>query len=283
MIHPSSFQLHVLPGPDDLAQAAARFVASVADDRAATKGRFTIALSGGSTPLPLYEALSSSPFLERIAWNKWHVFWSDERCVPRDHPDSNYGAAQKALLDRVAIPPARVHRIRGEIAPRQAAGEYERELRELFQQPKPVFDLMLLGIGEDGHTASLVPGTSALREEKRLVTANWAPHLRAWRITFTLPLINAASRVVFLATQASKCGVIKRVLESDPAQPPLPAALVRPASGQVHWFLTAEAAACLSARQRRGVRPYPPGAGGHSPGRQRRQLLRCDYLSSKLF
>ena len=149
-------------------------------------------------------------------------------------------------MDHVPIPASNIHRMRGEATPQRAAAEYEQELRQVFSSDSPVFDLILLGIGEDGHTASLFPETDALEEEEgRLVAANWVPHLQAYRITFTLPLINAARAVAFLVAGESKAGVLRKVLQPPPNVPVPPAALVRPASGSIHWFLSKEVASRL--------------------------------------
>ena len=242
-------ELHILPTPEEAARAAAEFVVDLAERCARSQGRFSIALSGGSTPRQLYQILASPPYAERMAWDRWNVFWSDERCVPPDHKDSNYRMAREALLDQVPIPPAHVHRMRGEVEPQTAAEEYETVLREAFQTPVTSFGLILLGIGEDGHTASLFPDTQALREKHRLVVANWAPHLQSHRITFTFPLINAAKMVAFLVTDDSKAGVLRGVLEPTPGEPVLPAAMVHPTNGTVQWFLTKEAARLLKEAQ----------------------------------
>ncbi len=228
-----------------MARAATELVSALATRAVETKGRFTVALSGGSTPRLLYRKLASPNYAGYLAWDKWHVFWSDERCVPPDHADSNYRLAKEHLLDRVPIPPDQVYRLRGELDPSEAAQEYERQFLGVFGEAKPVFDLVLLGIGEDGHTASLFPGTEALRKKRRLVVANWVPQFAAWRLTFTLPLINAAAVIVFLVTQESKAAVVRRVLQSPSDGVPLPAARVRSFSGTVHWFLTDAAAKLL--------------------------------------
>ncbi len=238
-------ELHILPIPEEAAQAAAGFVADLAEECVSRRGRFIIALSGGSTPHKLYRVLATPPHTKKMTWDRWHVFWGDERSLPPDHEDSNYRMAREALLEHVPIPPPNVHRIRGEVAPQEAAEEYETVLREVFQTPLPSFDLILLGIGEDGHTASLFPGTQALQEQHRLVLTNWAPHLPNHRITFTFPLINAASTVAFLATDESKAEVLRWVLEPKPEEGVLPAAMVRPTRGTVQWFLTEEASRLL--------------------------------------
>ena len=241
----TTHELHILPTPEDIAQAAAEFVAALAGQRVQSQGRFTIALTGGSTPRPLYQVLGSPPYAGRIVWDRWRLFWSDERCVPPDHQESNYRMAKEMLLDMVPLPADNIHRIRGEVSPQDAAAEYEEALRRMSPQSRPALDLVLLGMGEDGHTASLFPGTHALEEEHRLVVANWVPHLQAHRITFTLPLINAAGAVAFLVNDVSKAAMLKQVVQPDPGDLALPAGRVRPASGTVHWFLTRTAASQL--------------------------------------
>ncbi len=238
-------ELHVLPTPGEAADAAAAFVADLADEHGSAAGRFTIALSGGSTPRLLYQALACDPYAAGMAWDRWHVFWSDERCLPPDYDESNYRMTREALLDRVYIPAQQIHRIRGEIEPEEAAAAYGNVVVDTFGNTSPSFDLILLGIGEDGHTASLFPGTEALRERRKLVAANWAPHLQAHRITFTLPLINMAKNVAFLANDESKAEVLRDVLEPSQGEDTLPAAMVRPAQGMIHWFVTTDAASLL--------------------------------------
>ena len=231
--------------PEEAAQALAGYLASMAEECLATRGRFTIALSGGSTPRRLYEVLASPPYGARTMWYRWHVFWGDERCVPPEHGDSNYRMAREELLDHVPIPLSQVHRIRGEAPPNEAAEEYETVVRDVFQMPVPSFDLILLGLGDDGHTASLFPDSEALQRQDALVLANRATDLKAHRITFTLPLIDAAREVAFLVTDGSKSEALRHVLEPTPGQRVPPAALVRPAHGIVRWFVTRDAAALV--------------------------------------
>lgn len=238
--------LHVLSTPDEAAREAAKLVVNLARERVEAHGRFTIALAGGSTPRLLYRTLASSPFAEDASWDRWHLFWGDERCVPPDHPDSNYRMTREALLDSVPVPERQVHRIKGELPPNVAAEQYESLLRRQFDTDLPAFDLVLLGIGEDGHTASLFPGTDALENEQRLVMANWVPHLQVHRITFTLRLINAAAAVAFLATDESKANAIGRILSPSPSSSPLPAGRVQPTSGVTHWFLTTASASHIT-------------------------------------
>ncbi len=238
-------ELHILSTAEDVAISAAEFVADLALRCSRDQGRFSLALCGGSTPQGLYRRLASNPYRNFIDWRSWHMFWGDERCVPLDDPESNFGMVKRILLNRITIPASQVYRMRGEIPPEEAALQYEAQLRSHFQMPEPSFDLVLLGLGDDGHTASLFPETEALEEKHSLVAANWVPALQAHRITFTLPLINAASAVAFLVNDLSKAAMLKQVVQPDPGDPPLPAGRVRPASGTVHWFLTMAAASQL--------------------------------------
>ena len=241
-------RLHVMRSHEEASRTAAQMVADLSARSLASRGKFSIALSGGSTPRLLYELLASPPHLGSIRWDCWSVFWSDERCVPPDHEASNYRMAKEALLDHVPVPSGNVYRMQGEGVPHVAAREYEELLKGYFHSPEPSFDLILLGIGDDGHTASLFPGTLALAERSRLVLHNWVPDQQAYRITFTLPLINAARIIAFLGTGESKADVLRRVLEPAPGESPLPATMVQPSSNSVHWFLTQDAAKLLSAQ-----------------------------------
>ena len=234
----------VYPDHLSLVDGAAAFIAGLAAESIAARGRFTIALSGGSTPRPVYARLAAADCAERIDWRQVHVFFSDERCVPPDDAASNYRMAREALLDHVPLPPDNVHRMRGEEDPPLAALAYEQDLQRSFRRSAvPAFDLICLGMGDDGHTASLFPGTAALRERERWVVAHYVEAMLAWRLTFTAALINAARHVVFLVEGAGKSETLWRVL-AGPYQPNvLPAQLIQPISGQVHWLVDAAAAA----------------------------------------
>lgn len=211
-----------------------------------SKDVFRVALSGGRTPIGLFSLLSdpSSGFRESIPWEKIHVFWSDERCVPPDSPESNYRSAFDALLSRVPVSPGRIHRVEAELPdPAEAARRYEATvLRELGARPR--FDLIFLGLGPDGHTASLFPGSPAVREQSRLVVPVAVDQTVRSRVTFTLPLINAAARVVFLVSGADKADAVRRVFEEPPSES-VPAGLVKPVSGEWIWLLDRPAASRL--------------------------------------
>ena len=220
-----------------LAQAAADRFVSIAAHAIATNGRFTVALSGGSTPRALYAVL-----IDRLSidWPRVHVFWGDERCVPPDQPDSNYGMAWQTLLSKVNVPEANVHRIKGELDPDQAALEYEAELRRVFVPALPLpprFDLILLGMGAEGHTASLFPGTAAIHEQERWVVAHHVEQLKTNRITLTPPVLNQAVQVIFMVAGADKASALQAVLygEYDPDR--YPAQIVSPTNGQLTWLI----------------------------------------------
>lgn len=237
--------VRILPNAENLAQAGLEQVVQAAKTAVAARGHFYFALSGGSTPRLLYERLASETAFERDWWRHTHIFWGDERCLPPTHPDSNYHMARAALLDHVPIPPENIHRMAGEREPEQAAANYEVELERVFGGP-PRFDLILLGMGRDGHTASLFPHTPALRERTRRAVANfYAPVEPPWRITLTLPVINAAG-VIFLVSGADKAETLRQVLEGEYKPDDLPAQLVRPAGGSL-WLVDTAAARLLGA------------------------------------
>jgi 6-phosphogluconolactonase len=230
---------------DDLAGRAAAEWARSAAEAIARAGRFAVALSGGNTPRALYTKLAGEPFRSRIAWDRIHFFWGDERSVPADHADSNYRMTYETLLARVPVPPANIHRIETERGAAEAAAAYEAALRDFFALWPgvfPRFDLILLGLGEEGHTASLFPGSAALAERERLVTAVYVEKLKTDRITLTLPVLNSAAEIAFLVSGRSKAEVVKQALR-DRAD--LPAARVSPSDGRLLWFLDQEAAAFL--------------------------------------
>jgi 6-phosphogluconolactonase len=246
-------EVRVLADVEELMRAAADEVARRADEAVREHGRFAWALSGGSTPRDLYRLLASPPHRDRMPWSAIHVFWGDERHVPPDHPDSNYRMAHEALLSKVPIPPAQVHRIKGEHPDaRQAAEDYEQTLRACFQVSagqRPRFDLILLGLGPEGHTASLFPGTQALHETRRLVVSSWVGKLFTERITLTPPVLNNAAGVIFLVSGEEKALALKAVLEGPDEPEQLPAQLIRPAHGRLLWLVDRAAASLLQTGQ----------------------------------
>lgn len=228
----ASFRTIVEPDAAALARAVGERVAELSRSAPAP---VAIALSGGSTPARLYEVLAAPPLRERVAWGRLELFFGDERSVPADHPDSNYGLAERILLSKV---PATVHRMEAE---RGAAEAYERRVRERVRAGPsglPSFDLILLGLGEDGHTASLFPGTAALEERERLVVMNEVPQKGAPRMTFTLPLLNAARRVWLLVAGEGKREIVERCRAARArGQRPVPVLAVEPSAGELVWWL----------------------------------------------
>ena len=220
--------IRIFENSRELARGAAGHLAAVAQ-----KDFFTVALSGGSTPKVLYQLLAEEPFRDQVPWSRTHFYWSDERHVPPDHPDSNYRMAHEALLSRVPVPESNVHRILSENpSAQEAADEYEKRV-------VPRLDLILLGLGADGHTASIFPGSEVLHETKRLVAAPWVEKLNTYRITMTLPLLNNGASIVFLVSGAEKAQIVKEVLEGPKKYP---AQFVQPTNGELIWMLDKDAA-----------------------------------------
>lgn len=231
---------------NEVSLRAAELFVQLADTAASSAGRFTVALSGGSTPRALYTLLASDRFRSRVPWSNVHLFWGDERCVPPDHSESNYRMAREALLDRSPIPPENIHRMPTEFEdPGDAAAEYERTLKAFFRVPVgelPRFDLILLGMGDDGHTASLFPGTAALAEQERWVTANYVEKLATHRLTLTVPVINHAANVVFLISGEAKASVLREVLEGGYQPERFPSQFIRPEGDKLLFILDRAAA-----------------------------------------
>ena len=245
---PVKREVQVVASVDALMQRAAETMVLRAADAIRERGRFIVALSGGSTPLSLFRLLASPSFSSRIDWRHVHVCWGDERCVPPEDARSNYRLACEALLEHVPIPEAHVHRMHGEAVPEVAAMAYEAELRTLFgvnerHDDFPCFDLILLGLGDDGHTASLFPHGRALHEQTRWAVADYIEVVSMWRITLTLPLINASRCVLFLVAGADKADVVQQVLATPSHAVALPAARVAPSRGILQWMVDGSAAA----------------------------------------
>lgn len=230
-----------------LTRAVAERITILSHEKIAASGRFSLGLSGGSTPRTLFELLASADFTPCLDWANIHIFWGDERCVPPDHADSNYRMTRETLLDHVPLPAANIHRIGGENDPAEAAADYENDLRAFFgdDAPWPHFDLLLQGMGDDGHTASLFPETDALAETTRWVVANYVPKLASWRITLTAPAINAAANVWFLVTGENKAAALHQVLRGPHQPTTYPAQLIQPTNGTLAWLVDPAAAARL--------------------------------------
>ena len=223
-----------------IAVVAAEKIISLADAAISQRGGFSIALSGGSTPKTLFQLLASDSYSKRIDWKNWQIYFGDERCVPPVHPDSNFRMASEALLDHVPILPEHIHRMEGEIEPQEAAIEYGKLLKQNFGDGG--LDVILLGMGDDGHTASLFPHTAALGETGHRCVANYVEKLGVWRITMTAPFINRARQIIVMVSGAAKAKRIDQVLQGPSDPQTFPIQMIDPADGELLWLMDAAAA-----------------------------------------
>jgi 6-phosphogluconolactonase len=252
MPRPVTVTYRVFPSPAATARAGAQLFSDTASKAATTRGVARIAISGGTTPKSMFQLLAdpAEPFLKQVPWDRIELYWVDERCVPPDNAESNYRMTKEALLSKVPLPAERVYRMEGELEPEVAAARYESVIRNSFKlegAETPTFDLILLGMGDDGHTASLFPHTDALNEMSHIVVPNHVPQKDAWRITLTWPVINQGREVAFLIEGSAKAQVLHDVF-LGPYQPETyPSQIIRPASGQLTLLLDAAAAAKLPA------------------------------------
>jgi len=241
-------EIIVVENPAALHRAGADEFSRCAREAISARGRFTVAVSGGSTPQGTYALLAEyeKDPAKRLPWDKIHVFFSDDRHVPPTDKDSNFRAANESLLSKISVPQQNVHRILTELEANEAAARYEKDLQNFFQPAAsnwPGFDLIMLGMGPDGHTASLFPGSAALNENSRWVVANWVEKLKTWRITFTFPLINHAAEILFLVAGEDKSQVLKEVLQGKPGV--YPCQRVKPINGRLLWIIDKAAAKLL--------------------------------------
>lgn len=226
-----------------LSTAAAHFFVAECHRCIAKKGRFIVALSGGSTPKRLYQLLATPAFSRNIPWENVFLFWSDERFVAHTDADSNYRMVKENLLDHISISEKNIFAVPVNGTAKDSAKEYEATVNQFFKNKKVVFDWLLLGLGDDGHTASLFPGTAVLKEKKRSVKEVWVEEKQTWRISFTLPLINRAAHIIFLVAGKEKSAVVADVINHKKIKPTLPSQLVKPEKGTIYWMLDEEAAA----------------------------------------
>jgi 6-phosphogluconolactonase len=249
-----SKDVKVLPDANELSRAAADEFSRLARQNIAIKNQFAVSLAGGATPRGAYARLANQDReskSEPLAWEKIHVFFGDERHVPPDHAESNYKMARETLLSKVPIPPANIHRMQGELEATAAAAAYQKELQRFFDlRPGelPRFDLIMLGLGDDGHTASLFPDTSGLAENSRLVIANWVEKFGAYRLSFTFPVLNHAAEAMFLVAGGAKAEIVKKVLGDDATPGKYPAQRINPTAGRLLWLLDQPAAQLLKAQ-----------------------------------
>jgi 6-phosphogluconolactonase len=250
MPRPVKVTYHVSPTPDQVAQAAAQFFTGAVTRAVEARGLARVAISGGSTPREMFTLLAdpSQPFLQTIPWDRLYLYWVDERCVPPTHDESNYRMTNEALLSKVPLPADHIFRMEGELEPEVAAARYESTIRNSFKlegAQTPTFDLILLGMGDDGHTASLFPHTEGLENITSLVIPNHVPQKETWRITLTFPVINQGRKVAFLIEGPAKAQVLHDVFLGPYQYETFPSQLIRPASGNLTLLLDAAAAAKL--------------------------------------
>lgn len=250
MPRPVTVALAVYPNDAEVTEAAAELFTTAAEKAVAARGVARLAISGGSTPKAMFELLAnaSAPYLRRVPWAKVQLFWVDERCVEPEDAESNYGMTKAAMLDKVPLPPGNIHRMEGERDPEEAASRYESEIRNTFKlegAETPTFDLILLGLGPDGHTASLFPHSGGLDEMARIVIANYIPQKDRWRLTLTWPVITQGREVAFLMEGTEKAVMIERVFTGAYDPETYPAQLIRPASGKLTLLMDSAAAAKL--------------------------------------
>ena len=238
-------KINIFDNPGFVFNEAADLILQLCEKAIAEKGSFTIALSGGHTPKKLYELLSQAPYANKIKWKNVFVFWSDERCVPISDEENNSHMASIALLNNVPIPKENIFPIPVNFEPAKAAARYEQMIRTFFKETEIHFDLILLGVGDDGHTASLFPGTDILDEKKALVKQVYLEEKKVYRVSFTFPLINNAKNILFLVTGKDKAPILEKIFIKIKRIHPFPAQLVRPVKGKLLWFMDKAAGAGL--------------------------------------
>ncbi|RYG04850.1 MAG: 6-phosphogluconolactonase [Chitinophagaceae bacterium] len=237
-------KLHICEDVNDLSKQTAVWIGAIIKQTLQKQDRFTIALSGGSTPQKLHGLLAAYPFKEEIDWSKVHVFWGDERAVPFEDSRNNAKMAFDTLLDHVTVPMGQIHVMRTDIDPVESAEEYQKVLEKYFSETGFTFDLVLLGMGDDGHTLSLFPGTPVVHEDKAWTAAYYLAPQEMYRITLTAPIVNRAAHVAFLTAGAGKAPALKEVLEGEYNPDKYPSQVIKP-TGELHWFIDKAAAADL--------------------------------------
>ncbi len=238
-------KIQVFQTDAELTEVACQLIIEIAQKAIHTRGKFIIALSGGHSPQKLYAAFSTLPFRDQIPWDKTFIFWGDERCVPTNDERNNAYMAQSLLLAHVAIPSSNIYPIPVELSPAEAAMEYEKTIQKFFQDETPHYDIILLGLGENGHTASIFPYTDVISENTRLIKEIYVAEQNMFRITMTANLINQAHHIVFLVTGKNKAKVLNQVLDGPYQPSKYPAQLIKPIYGRLYWFIDTEAAALL--------------------------------------
>lgn len=237
--------ISVFQTAEALAQATAELIVKISMQAIEKRGRFVMSLSGGTTPEYLFTLLAKPAFRDQIPWNKTYIFWGDERFLPSDSKLNNANSAKILLLDHIAIPLKNINPISVEIEPDKAAKQYENVIKKFFKKDSPRFDLILLGLGENGHTASLFPGSDVVFENKKLVSEVYVAEQQMYRITMTPALINQAYNIIFLVEGKRKAGILKAVLNDQYQPEKYPAQVINPEDGNLYWFVDKKAAALL--------------------------------------
>jgi len=238
-------ELHIAKDPQQLSENLAAWISNYIQEVLQDQEQFTFVLSGGNTPKQLYQLLAKEPYQQMIPWEKIHFFWGDERVVPFEDERNNARMAYETLLTPMRIPKANIHVMRTDLAPEAAVEEYEKLLKQYFKDSDVTFDLVLLGMGDDGHTLSLFPGMPVVKEQKDWVKAFFLPAQHMFRITLTAPVVNKAACVIFMATGAGKAVTLKNVIEGTFNAEQFPSQLIRPQDGELHWFVDEAAAGAL--------------------------------------
>lgn len=245
----SASEVRIYPDLVEASRAAAEAFVRIGEDSIAARGWFSVALSGGSTPNRMYADLALNEFSSRLDWRHAHFFWGDERSVPPDDPQSNFRMANDALLSHVQVPPENIHRIQAEKTPKEAASDYEHLLRGFEWGELTGFDLALLGLGTNGHTASLFPYSDALNERSRWCVDTWVEELKAARITLTPPFLNRSANVIFLVVGSEKASILSEILHGQYDPDRLPAQLIEPKNGRLIWLVDRDAARGLKEKE----------------------------------
>lgn len=238
--------LHIKTNPAELCAELAEWITLTIENTLQKQGRFTWVVTGGNSPKALYEMLSTTPYRNRIDWSKLHIFWGDERAVPFEDDRNNAKMTYEHLLNKVPVIPSQVHLMRTDIDAQESAIEYEKILRSYFSEEDNTFDLVLSGMGDDGHTLSLFPGTPVIHETKAWVSAFYLEAQRMYRITLTAPVVNRAAKVAFLTFGSGKAHALYEVLEGSKNVDLYPSQIIQPTSGELHWFTDEAAAASLT-------------------------------------
>lgn len=237
-----NIELKIFESADDMNEAVANFILQLAKASVRQRGRFVLSISGGETPKALYSLLSKTPYSTNVPWGKTYVFWGDERCVPEDDENNNAHMAKTILFNNIDIPSSNIFPVSTHMPPAEAARTYEETIKIFFGHAVPSFDLILLGLGEDGHTASLFPGTDVVHEKSRFVKEVFVETQQLFRVTMTAPLINKAQHIAFLVTGENKSDILNAVINGDYQPEKYPAQLIKPEQGKTYWYADLKAA-----------------------------------------